>query len=261
MSMDDAGHIMTDSAALQGGTATFSAMGTMVSIDYRDRHPTTQEVAGVAGVFGRWDARFSLYRPESELSQVAAGVLSLPDAGEQLRSVYARAIDWRTATSGAFTPHRPDGVIDLDGIVKALAMGEAGTLLDDHGVEAWCLNVGGDVLVRGTAWTMGVVDPENRGRLLCSFDIRDPRRALATSGTGERGEHVWRSTVPSADEFVQVSVLADDIVTADVLATAILAGGAEFRDSATQRWPIDVITVTKSGSIAMTPGARAALAD
>ncbi len=221
----------------------------MVSLEVD--HPIELPVL-IAG-FDRYDETFSLYRPDSELSRVASGGLALTEASAMLRDAYSAAIDWRSVTAGAFTPNRPDGVVDLDGIVKALAIEEAGQLL---GPSRWCLNVGGDVLVSGDGWTVGVVDPDDRGALLCSFRLGAPRRAIATSGISERGEHVWGR----ADDFAQVTVIADDIVTADVLATAILADGAAFRDTASTRWPVDLATVTRDGRIEMTPGARATLA-
>lgn len=235
---------------------TFPTMGTMASLDLADGQPP----GGLVEIFERFDERFSLYRPDSELSLVAVGERGLPEASEQLRSVYAAALGWRSATGGAFTPHRPDGVIDLNGIVKALAMREAGLALSAQGIARWCLNVGGDVLSEGGVepWTMGIVDPLDRASLLCAVHLREPRRSLATSGIAERGEHVWRSS--AIGDLVQVSVLADDILTADVLATAILSGGAEFRDEATARWDIDVLTVDRAGELAASPGMRSALA-
>jgi thiamine biosynthesis lipoprotein len=209
--------------------------------------------AHVEAVFDHYDRTFSLYRPDSELSRIAAGDLRLTDASELVRAAFEEANDWRAATGGAFTPNRPDGVVDLDGIVKALAIDAAGKLL---GPSRWCLNVGGDVLASGDAWTIGVVDPDDRASMLCSFVVKAPRRAIATSGISERGEHVWGRAL----DFSQVTVIADDIVTADVLATAILADGVAFRDAASARWPVDIVTVTRDGAIAMTPGARAALA-
>ena len=54
--------------------------------------------------------------------------------------------------------------------------------------------------------------------------------------------------------FVQVSVAADDIVTADVLATAIVAGGEAALDELSSREPVDVLAVRRDGTMAATPG-------
>ncbi|MES2169965.1 MAG: FAD:protein FMN transferase [Actinomycetota bacterium] len=235
---------------------TFPTMGTMASLDLSGE---PFDAGPVEAVFDEYDRTFSLYRADSELSRIASGELRLTDASEVVRSAFADANDWRALTAGAFTPNRPDGVVDLDGIVKALAIERAG--LELAGLSRWCLNVGGDVLVApGSEWTIGIVDPVDRTRLLCSILLAGSRRAVATSGIGERGEHIWRTTSASPEELVQVTVIADDIVTADVLATAILSGGTAFADIATARWPIDLITVSRADAITMTPGARSALA-
>ncbi|MBK4346990.1 FAD:protein FMN transferase [Lacisediminihabitans sp. G11-30] len=239
-------------------------MGTVASIEVPGASVGAGDVAAVRGAFDRLEETFSLYRDDSELSRIARGEQLLTQSSPAVRSVYDRALEWRSATGGAFTPHRPDGVIDLDGIVKAIAIRDAGVELIDRGFDRWCLNVGGDVQVAGTpdsgAWQIGIVDPVDRTSILCVVALSEPRRAIATSGVMERGEHVWRTQADSDRDFVQVSVAADDIITADVLATAILSGGEAFRDIATANWDIDVLTVTRSGELSMTPGMRNALA-
>lgn len=254
---------------------TLPTMGTVASIDVRGARLGESDVSAITTTFDRLEERFSLYRDDSELSQVARGELLLTESSDELRSVYESAIEWRSATSGVFTPHRPDGVLDLDGIVKAMAIQQAGAVLHDRGFEDWCLNVGGDVLTAGSpiespGWRVGIVDPSDRTALLCAVELRavelsavrlgEGRCAIATSGTAERGEHVWRASSESAGRFAQVSVSAGDIITADVLATAILAGGESFRDTATESWDIDVLTVSPSGELSMTPGMQRSLA-
>jgi thiamine biosynthesis lipoprotein len=229
-------------------------MGTVLSLE-SEADPAT--IARVDAVFAGLDERFSLYRDESELSRVRDGRLALMDASAVVRDTYARALGWRDRTAGAFTPHRPDDTVDLDGIVKAEAMAEAGVLLGDGD---WCLDVGGDVLAHGRAgngpWTVGIVDPADRDRLLTAVPLLGPRRAAATSGSAERGDHIWtRGRLPSA--FAQVTVLADEIVTADVLATAIVSGGQETLDLVTDRFDVDVLTIARDGSLMATPGMSA----
>jgi thiamine biosynthesis lipoprotein len=237
--------------------STFESMGTVVSLDGVDG----LLVEGVREVFEAADQRFSLYRPDSELSLVAEGRLTLADASESLRDTYADALAWSSLTSGAFTPHRPDGVIDLNGIVKAQAMARAGDELVRLGTHGWTLNVGGDILTDGGGpHVTGVVDPFNRTALLCAIDLVAPRRAMATSGSAERGDHIWLAGSREPAQFVQVSVVANDIVTADVLATAIVAGGRSMLDEVTQRWDVDVLAVTRDGEMLATPGIRTALA-
>ena len=233
----------------------FTTMGTVASLTLDSVGP--ESIRPVQDIFDHYDATFSLFKPESELSQIAAGQLSLANASSELRDTYAAALEWRAATHGEFTPHRPDGVIDLSGVVKAIAMERAGAELIRSGVTSWCLNVGGDVLVSGVdehsePWSVGIVDPLDRIALLTSTTLRGSRRACATSGGAERGDHIWTiGAAPTA--FVQATVLADDIVTADVLATAIIAGGPHALDQISATWNIDAMTIDRDGNIRMTP--------
>lgn len=236
----------------------FDTMGTVVSLDCPALAVGSAELASVMAIFAGFDDRFSLYKSDSELSAIARGNLSLTSASAELRELYARAIDWRNRTGGEFSPHRPDGVIDLNGIVKAVAMQSAADSLRGFGVVSWCLNVGGDVFTDGSQgdgspWTVGIVDPLDRSSLLCAVTLGDERRAIATSGSAERGAHIWSKGVERSD-FVQVSVVAAKIETADVLATAIIAGGVSTLNSITENYAVDVLTVDSKGSLTATPG-------
>lgn len=90
------------------------------------------------------------------------------------------------------------------------------------------LGIGSDVVVVGSEHpgaVVGVVDPEDSGRLLASA-LLDGRRAIATSGSAERGDHIW--TRNGATDLRQVTVLA---VTRDgLLATPGLRRRFTARD-------------------------------
>ncbi|PVZ56964.1 FAD:protein FMN transferase [Arthrobacter sp. H-02-3] len=250
-------------------------MGTVISLTVPAGaavadHELDAAVAAVERVFARLDESFSLYRPDSEASRLARGELSLREASAGMRDRYADAVGWRLMTEGAFSPERPDGVLDLSGLIKGYAIAKAGETLQSQGITDWCLNAGGDVLVMGSpvpgsgaSWAAGVVDPQDRTALLSAFELGGPadlktgtRRALATSGSAERGDHIWTAGAGGA-EFTQVSVAAADIVTADVLATAIVAGGTAMLHRATDGWEIDVLAVRRDGELLATPGFRA----
>jgi thiamine biosynthesis lipoprotein len=240
----------------------FPTMGTVVSLVIEGTGDQDAVVLEVTGIFWRYDERFSLYSPTSELSRIASGALRLTDASAELTEVYAASLEWRSATRGAFTPHRPDGVLDLSGIVKSWAMEEAASRLNENPETPWCLNVGGDVVTGGepaVPWVVGIVDPADRAKLLATVTLPKGRRAAATSGISERGEHIWLADATDSARIVQATVLADDIVTADVLATAIISGGGPFLDFATEHWSIDVLTVDVDGELRATPGMHRAI--
>ncbi|MDF2443272.1 MAG: FAD:protein transferase, partial [Subtercola sp.] len=244
----------------------FDTMGTTVSIRFADRAPDAGVLEGVEAVFDPFDRRFSLYRADSEISSIARGELSLPRASGMMRDTYAEALDWRRLTHDCFTPHRPDGVIDLSGLIKAKAMDAAADALEQSGEADWLMNAGGDILSRGSTrgetWRAAIVDPLDRAATLGDVALGREKPALATSGTAERGEHIWRRQRPVGDgastSYRQVSVVAPDIVTADVLATAILAGGQAQLDDALDTFDIEVLAVAESGELVASAGLRRA---
>ncbi len=251
---------------------TFRCMGTVVSLTVPAGTGTPAARAALADatgvverLFRDLDARFSLYRPESEASRLARRDLSLREASREFQDRYAEAAEWRLLTEGAFTPERPDGVPDLSGLVKGFAIKEAGTALRSLGLGDWCVNAGGDVLVAGSpiaggraSWQAGIVDPQDRTALMAAFPLGGGTSfgALATSGSAERGDHIWTRGSGSS-EFRQVSVAAADIVTADVLATAVVAGGAPMLNRATSGWEVEVLAIRHDGGVLATPGFRA----
>ncbi len=267
---------------MSSGIHVFETMGTVASlvIPGADRALFEQ----IERVFADHDTRFSLYRADSEISRIARGELMLLRSTDSLRAAYAEAIGWRTSTAGAFDPYRPDGVLDLSGVVKALAIDAARSAVVGAGLDDALLSVGGDGVALGrrmsppdsagrtaadsagrtpadadAPWMVGIVDPESREHLLGAVPLHPGRAAIATSGTAERGEHVWRRSHPSGRTevpFRQVTVRAADIVTADVLATAILSGGPETLADACSQWNIDVLTVDASNGMTATPGFR-----
>lgn len=237
---------------------SFSTMGTGCTLHRRSSPLAAEVVAAVRARFEAIEARFSLYRADSELSRVSRGDLTLARASEELRSAYGEALQWRAATDGDFTPHRPDGGLDLSGLVKAHALRDAARILEETQDGAWLVDVGGDIVCcapDGMPWRTGIADPGNPAGLLTAVDLGSDWSAIATSGTAERGEHVWRSR--QLDDLVQVTVLGGDIVEADVLATAILAGGLPALDGATRTRDIDVLTVDRHGGLRVTPRLRA----
>jgi len=239
-------------------THTFPTMGTVVSIRLAhtsDTDPRAHEVVNaIEDAFENYNGRFSLYLDHSEISLIASGELALAAASTEMREAYARALEWRTRTHGDFTPHRPDGVLDLNGTIKAEAIAAAADVARAHGFVDFSLNCGGDVLVSGSPesgkWITGIVDPGVNNTMLSAVAHTDGWCAVATSSTTERGEHIW-SRPETAHEaiFRQVTVVASDIVTADVWATAIMAGGQRALDLAVATDTLAVLAVTRDGGL------------
>lgn len=230
---------------------TVEVMGTVASLDL-DGEVSPDALTDAELALRHVDATFSLYRADSPLARLAAGELTLEQTPSEVRDEYARALEWRQATNGWFTPHRPDGVIDLSGTVKAVAIAAAAEVLAAAGARG-LLGIGGDIAAIGSPGprAIGIADPEDHTRLLTAVQLQEPRRAIATSGSAERGDHIWSRL--GVSDIRQATVLADDIVTADVVATAIVAAGSANLDDLTARFDVDALVVTREG-LRATPG-------
>ncbi|GAB3861169.1 hypothetical protein GCM10029963_65230 [Micromonospora andamanensis] len=146
-------------------------MGTPVSLDIADDRPPTVLAARADEVFA-WlrevDARFSTYRPDSEVCRFDRGELLLSEASADLRRVLERCADLWGATDGFFDAYATGG-LDPSGYVKGWAVQVASDRLRAAGIDNHCLNAGGDVRVRGHSstglpWRIGVRHPGTRRR-------------------------------------------------------------------------------------------------
>jgi thiamine biosynthesis lipoprotein len=128
--------------------------------------------------------------------------------------------------------------ITLGGIAKGYAAEEALEVLANMGIEHALVNAGGDISTldakpKGEPWSINLVNPDDTTQSLANFIVID--KAVATSGNYERyfdpdkeAHHIIDpKTGFSAQESISVTVVAESLVRADALATAIFAMGPE----------------------------------
>ncbi len=194
----------------------FRAMGCDVVLAGAD--PTR-----AAALLERYEEAFSLFRAGSELSRLNrahAHVLAVTPffarALDVALSVAARTeglVDptlsgrWSEVVSSGQVVFRPPGLaLDLNGVVKALAVDEATARLDGDGF----VSVGGDLAVRGP------VDVALPG----GGAIRVVEGGLATSGTASRGPHLVDPAhgLPADSPWEQVTASGATCLAADVAA-------------------------------------------
>ena len=207
--------------------------------------------AGAERVFA-WlrevDARFSPFREDSEVCRIDRGELAPGDAHPDVRAVLARCERLRVATGGYFDA-RAGGSLDPSGLVKGWAVDRAAALLEGP----FCIDAGGDVLVRGGPWRVGVRHPR-RGRELCAaLALTDA--AVATSGAYERGDHVLDPVGGGpARGALSVTVVGRSLGTADAFATAAFAMGARGPAWTARLRGCEAMTVLDDGDVLSTPG-------
>jgi FAD:protein FMN transferase len=198
-------------------------MGMPVVVDVRDGDVGSAALDRAFKWLRFVDATFSTYRADSEICRLDRGELALRDAHPVVREVLARCERLRVATGGYFDA-RARGPLDPSGLVKGWSVERAAGLLSAAGARRFCVNAGGDVLVRGGPWRVGVQHPHRRDRLAAVLSLTDG--AVATSGTYERGEHILDPhTRQPPSGALAVTVLGRDLATADAFATAAFAMG------------------------------------
>jgi thiamine biosynthesis lipoprotein len=131
--------------------------------------------------------------------------------------------------------------LDFSSLAKGFAVDQLAALLDQHGIAAYLVEIGGEIRVqgqnpRGESWRLAVEKPELMGgEPLAALAVTSG--AVATSGNyrnyfevdGERFSHSINplSGYPVRHELVSVTVLAENAMLADAWATALTVMGLE----------------------------------
>ncbi len=131
--------------------------------------------------------------------------------------------------------------IDLSGIAKGYGVDVVARYLDSEGVQAYLVEIGGEVRANGRkpggeAWRLAVEEPSEGARQVSKI-VALTGMAMATSGDyrnyyesqGQRYSHTIDPDTgkPVGHNLASVTVLADDCMTADALATAFTVMGYE----------------------------------
>ncbi|HEY5017155.1 MAG TPA: FAD:protein FMN transferase [Streptosporangiaceae bacterium] len=232
-------------------------MGTVVSFDV----PAAAVADGSLDCAVRWlhwvDRVFSPYRPDSDVSLLAAAEVTVDGCAPEVAEVISACTAVRLCSGGYFTA-APGGVFDPSGYVKGWAVERAAAILSAAGSSNHLVNGGGDVQCAGgrprstlapapspdspasagpsspapgeEPWRVGIADPLHRGRLALVVEAADS--AVATSGIAERGAHIVDPHLgrPAAG-LASLTVVGPSLSLADAYATAAFAmGPARARD-------------------------------
>ena len=210
-----------------------SVMGTTVSIDVRPPLVAPVVLDQVVDQLRDIDARFSTYRPDSEVSRLARGEIRPEECSLDVRHVLAACDHLAAVTDGAFDArrHRADGRLDPSGFVKGWAVEEAAWLIDSAGGRNYWINAGGDIVARGhaeggRAWRVGIRHPDLPDRVAAVLAVSD--RAVATSGSYERGAHIIDPASGRTPTGLRsVTVVGPGLAFTDAYATAVYVMGLD----------------------------------
>jgi FAD:protein FMN transferase len=252
-------------------------MGTVVSFDV----PAAAVAGGSLEAAVRWlhwvDRIFSPYRPDSDVSLLAAAEVTVDGCAPEVAEVISACTAVRLCSGGYFTA-APGGVFDPSGYVKGWAVERAAAILSAAGSASHLVNGGGDVQCAGgrprgglvpadaprwrgrtrpagrEPWRVGIADPFHRGRLALVVEAADS--AVATSGTAERGSHIIDPHLGHpAVGLASLTVVGPSLALADAYATAAFAmGPARARDWTESVPGYEAYAITADGDTWQTAG-------
>jgi FAD:protein FMN transferase len=197
------------------------------------------------------------------VSLLARAEVTVDGCAPEMAEVLAACAFVRDLSGGYFT-ESPGGQFDPSGYVKGWAVERAAALLAQAGSADHLVNGGGDVQCAGgrpgaggmsaQPWRVGIADPLRPGRLALVVEARD--RAVATSGTAERGAHILDPHAGGpASGLASLTVTGPSLALADAYATAAVAmGPARARDWTASLEDYEAYAITETGDTWQTPG-------
>lgn len=278
-----------------GGSPTLVARAEQRARDLESRWSRfldTSEVSRLNRAAGQFVAvspeTLELVRAARQAWRISGGAVDPTVLGAMIRAGYDRSFDdiGTGAVGGAsilgigvsdieidgrFVRLPPLTGFDPGGIGKGLAADIVSGELIAGGAEGVCVNLGGDVRVRGIgpaggSWTVAVEHPWSKAPIAL-LGLADG--AVATSTTlrrtwiadGEVRHHLIdpQTGLPSDTDLTFATAVAADAATAEVMAKAVLLAGAEHPFDILGGTGIEAIASDRDGYVVATPGLRAYL--
>ena len=216
----------------------------------------------------RWfDHNYSTYQPDSTLQKLRAADRERSSWPQPFQQLAKEGSSWELATAGHFTMTGPTGQWDPTGLVKAKAIESLAILLHAQGITEFSVNIGGDIrfsdhldssALSRVAINRPVSVAAGASAPLMVLDLaQSPYRAIATSGSAERGEHIWTTS----SEINQATVVARDIETADVWATALVSGGEDALQRFIGQGVGEALVLTRDQRMIITTGISPLIAE
>jgi thiamine biosynthesis lipoprotein len=195
-----------------------------------------------------------LRRGETALDQVPAEVAEVLHACRSAREL----------SDGWFDPWALPGGVDPTGYVKGWSAERALDALRVPGVAAAVVNAAGDIASFGgpapaARFRFAVVDPLDRSR---PAFLVEHTGAVATSGTYERGQHLFDPRARRAAAAVaSATVTGPELGLADAFATALAVGGTPVLECVEALDGVEALVIGYDGVRRSTAGFPLAVGD
>ena len=235
-------------------------MGTVVTVDFFGSEASEERdeaLANAEAVLREVDRVFSTWKPDSPVSRLRRGEVSLSQVPSEVADVLGECRRLKDLTKGWFDPWALPGGVDPTGLVKGWATQRCLRALDHVDATGVIVNAGGDIALRGTdedgtPFRVGITNPSDELTLIAAVEVNS---AIATSGESQRGAHLFdtrHGTFRTA--LASASVVGPDLTVCDALATALVVGGEEVMDIIHRLDDYYALSVDRNGDLRANPG-------
>lgn len=200
-----------------------------VTVEIAESSVTPEPFDTVYDYFTYIDNTFSPFKKDSELTAINEKRIPRDAWSRDMKTIFNLAEETKKQSGGYFDI-RHNGTYDPCGIVKGWAIYRAAGLLKGMGFRNYYIEAGGDIQTSGVnengkPWRIGIRNPFRTAGIIKVLAVSD--LGIATSGTYERGKHIYNPMEgnDSAEEIVSLTVIGPDIYEADRFATAAFAMG------------------------------------
>jgi thiamine biosynthesis lipoprotein len=194
------------------------------------------------------------------------GAVASPAVSERKHKADFREMDLDLTSSRVRLPK--DVQLDFGGIAKGWIVDQAVTLLSRYS-DACAVNAGGDMRFMGHSpiglgWPVELEDPRNPSQSIARLTVN--HGAVATSSVakrtwkqGEKNRHHLidpRTGEPAQSDWLCATVIADDTVTAEVYAKALLIGGPGEARNLIENKNLAYLAVDREGNLHGSPNSQ-----
>jgi thiamine biosynthesis lipoprotein len=195
------------------------------------------------------DKRFSPYKKTSEVTQINQGLIKPADFSPEMKHIISLAKKTTQQTAGFFDIYNNE-VLDPSGLVKGWAILEASSIIKNDGYPNFYIEAGGDIQSSGTnkkgeRWKIGIRNPFNPTEIVKVVKIGS--EGVATSGSYERGAHIYNPNGEMSDDVLSLTVIGKNIYEADRFATAAFAMGQKGIEFIDQTPGLEGYAIRKDG--------------
>jgi len=207
------------------------------------------DIEEVFNYFRYVDENYSPFKETSEVGKLNRG----EKISAEMQEILKLSDELKDLTNGYFNIKCPDGKIDPSGIVKGWAIKNAADILKKKGYKKFFVDAGGDAEIVGR-FKWGIRNPFNKKEIIKVLKLENC--GIATSGTYERGQHIWNPVTreDSVIDIVSLTVIGPNVYEADKLATPAFAMGRAGINFIESQKDLEGYMIDMDGIATMTSG-------